>query len=444
MFVKSAAAALVALLLSATPAASRNVTSRDTAGTKRVFAHYMVGYTDGQALSQWVQDMQYAQLSGIDGFALNMGTDSWQPDQIALAYEAANELDDFWVFISFDMSSYTWDVTTVVDLIEDFAGNAAQYTVNGVPFVSTFEGTAFAEAGDWTQVRDQVSIYLVPDWSSIGSYGVQSDGLLADVDGLFSWDAWPAAGATEMTDSDDLSYVDVLGGKPYMMPVSPYFYCPLTEYSKNWYASSDRLWWDRWKQVMAVMPEYVEIITWNDYSESSYISTPASNQVDLGDVETRYVDGYDHAPFRFLLGYFISAYKAGTPDVSLTYEGGLAWYRTTPKSLSGCSDDGTLWGLDDEGTLPAEDGMSDVVNIAVLSSSSPSISLTIGGSAVAVTLIDTYAPYAYFYQASFTGYTGDVVLTINGASATGPEQITDSCPSSGLLNFNAVAFNVNS
>jgi glucan endo-1,3-alpha-glucosidase len=48
----------------------------------------------------------------------------------------------------------------------------------------------------------------------------------------------------------------------------------------------------------------------------------------------------DHAAYRFLLGYFIAAYKAGTPDISLTYQGGVAWYRTTWKSISGCSDYG--------------------------------------------------------------------------------------------------------
>jgi hypothetical protein len=128
--------------------------------------------------------MQYAQLSGIDGFALNMGTDSWEYDQIALAYQAANQLSDFWVFISFDMSSYTWDPSNVASLISNYKGNSAQYTVNGLPFVSTFEGTDFAESGYWNTVRNSVGIYLVPDWSSLGSYAIQSAGLLSQVDGL--------------------------------------------------------------------------------------------------------------------------------------------------------------------------------------------------------------------------------------------------------------------
>lgn len=32
-------------------------------------------------------------------------------------------------------------------------------------------------------------------------------------------------------------------------------------WSKNWYSSSDSLWFDRWKQVLEVLPDYVQIIT---------------------------------------------------------------------------------------------------------------------------------------------------------------------------------------
>lgn len=35
----------------------------------------------------------------------------------------------------------------------------------------------------------------------------------------------------------------------------------LPQYSKNWYSSSDSLWYDRLKQVLDILPEYVEIIT---------------------------------------------------------------------------------------------------------------------------------------------------------------------------------------
>lgn len=39
-----------------------------------------------------------------------------------------------------------------------------------------------------------------------------------------SWNAWPAAGQTKMTADEDHEYKSVLGGKPFMMGVSPSFY----------------------------------------------------------------------------------------------------------------------------------------------------------------------------------------------------------------------------
>lgn len=82
-----------------------------------------------------------------------------------------------------------------------------------------------------------------------------------------------------MSTGNDVAYKSVLQGKPYMMGVSPYFYTSmipsserayvtfgLTEHTtdlpgKNWYSSSDSLWFDRWKQVFDINPEYIEIIT---------------------------------------------------------------------------------------------------------------------------------------------------------------------------------------
>lgn len=39
-----------------------------------------------------------------------------------------------------------------------------------------------------------------------------------------SWNAWPKAGENLMTTEEDELYKEAIGGKKYMMPVSPYFY----------------------------------------------------------------------------------------------------------------------------------------------------------------------------------------------------------------------------
>lgn len=61
-------------------------------GTKNVFAHFIVGYTYPYTQADWLQDIRGATSAGIDAFALNVGTDSWQPSQVAAAYVVSREI----------------------------------------------------------------------------------------------------------------------------------------------------------------------------------------------------------------------------------------------------------------------------------------------------------------------------------------------------------------
>lgn len=133
--------------------------------------------------------MNDAKAVGIDGFALNIGpNDYWTLTQLHQAY-AAGEAANFKMFISFDMNDgYNWPTQQVVDLVNTFKGSAAQVKVNGKPLVNTFEGSKWAD--NWGAVRSQTGgIYLVPNWSSLGPYGVRDK--LGLIDGacklLWSW-----------------------------------------------------------------------------------------------------------------------------------------------------------------------------------------------------------------------------------------------------------------
>ncbi|KAL2022037.1 hypothetical protein VTK56DRAFT_6277 [Thermocarpiscus australiensis] len=248
---------------------------------RKVFAHYMVGLTCGQSPSQWTHDIQTARAAGIDGFALNIGpSDPWTDAQLHLAYTIAEQLGDFFLFISFDMApGRSWAVVQVVDLINRYKGSVAQMLVNGKPLVSTFEGPAWSD--NWPEVRCRTGgIFLVPDWSSIGPYGIASK--LDLIDGAFSWNAWPTMGCTRMTAVEDKLYIRSLGGKKYMMGVSPWFYTHLPQWNKNWHCSSESLWYDRWQQVIETQPDFVQIITWNDFGESSYICDISPAQIVSG------------------------------------------------------------------------------------------------------------------------------------------------------------------
>ena len=75
--------------VSATPSATGSIPqpSQPPATTdgsqKYVIAHHMVGNTFPYTVDDWTDDITLAHASGIDGFALNMGSDSWEPARVA-------------------------------------------------------------------------------------------------------------------------------------------------------------------------------------------------------------------------------------------------------------------------------------------------------------------------------------------------------------------------
>ncbi|KAH8899905.1 glycoside hydrolase [Thozetella sp. PMI_491] len=388
---------------------------------RKVFAHYMVGLTDGQSLQQWLNEINQAKRVGIDGFALNIGpSDSWTATQLHQAYQAAEQAGGFVLFISFDMAAGNWSVQQVVDLVNTYKNSGAQMKVDGKPFVSTFEGPGWAD--NWNAVRGQTGgIFLVPDWSSLGAYGV--GGKLGLIDGAFSWGAWPQAGQQKMNTGEDTAYKSALQGKKYMMGVSPHFYTNLPQWNKNWYSSSESLWYDRWQQVMEIMPDFVEIITWNDYGESSYICDTEARQIVQG--AEKYVNGFPHGGFRAILPYFIAAYKAGNPNVPLPHDDlAVAWYRTTPARCG--SDGGTRWGQG--GGASAADGARDVVSIVTATKGAASITVEIGGQGQ--TFNTQPGKVVSYFELPFAGRTGPVTLKMNGRQASGPA-ISNNCPPCG-------------
>lgn len=67
--------------------------------------------------------------------------------------------------------------------------------------------------------------------------------------------------------------------------VSPWFFThfgPEVSYSKNWNFPSDLLWFDRWNEILALKPRFIEIVTWNDYGECHYIGPLKSPHTDDG------------------------------------------------------------------------------------------------------------------------------------------------------------------
>jgi hypothetical protein len=150
------------------------------------------------------------------------------------------------------------------------------------------------------------------------------------------------------------------------------------------------LWYDRWQEVWVVQPEFVEILTWNDYGESHYIGPLHDEEMeafDIGEAPFNYVTSMPHDGWRLFLPYFIDTYKNGIATIE--QEGITAWYRLTPKVS--CSDGGTTGNTASQ--LQVEfyptNIIQDKIFYSALLGSRQSVKVTVGGVDLAATWTST-------------------------------------------------------
>jgi hypothetical protein len=173
-----------------------------------------------------------------------------------------------------------------------------------------------------------------------------------------------------------------------MAPVSPCFYTNLPGYDKNWLWRGDSLWVDRWNQLISgeFQSEFIQIISWNDYGESHYIGPLDDKQYaafTTGRAPYNYVLNKPHNGWRELLPYFITLWKTGT--ASITQEGVVSWYRQHPKDA--CSNGGTTGNTASQLQVEVAPSVmvQDEIYFAAPLGSAATVSVTIGGVAVAAT-----------------------------------------------------------
>ncbi|KAJ5110684.1 glycosyl hydrolase family 71-domain-containing protein [Penicillium argentinense] len=331
-----------------------NSLAPDASCTDRlVFCHFMglptytiqIGIVSNrQNPTDYDGDMQQAREYGIDAFALNIGTDSYTDSQLSFAYDSAAR-NDMKVFISFDFNWWRPDQGSDVGVkVRQFADHPAQLMVDGKVFVSSFCG----DGVDPDAIRNSAGreIFFAPNFHP-------GQGDFGNIDGALNWMAWDSNGqnkaptegnAVSVADGDD-AYVQRLGDKAYIAPVSPWFFTHFGDevsYSKNWVFPSDLLWYRRWKHILDLMPRFVEIISWNDYGESHYISPLSSPHTDDG--SSKWVMDMPHKGWLEMAKPFIAAYKSGSPSpTSFIHEEMIVyWYRPAPKCVNCDATDNTM------------------------------------------------------------------------------------------------------
>ncbi|KAK8044788.1 hypothetical protein PG993_004812 [Apiospora rasikravindrae] len=419
--------------------------------TKAVFAHFMVENAKNWDQSQWANDIRLAKDAHIDGFALNIRQDDrsyW--NSLNRAYSAADSVGGFKMILSFDYAGGgPWSPIIVAQAINQFSGYGSYFSEGGKPLVSTFEGPA--QAQDWELIKKKTNCMLLPDWSSLGAKQA-IDASKGVIDGLFSWAAWPW-GNMDSNTYVDASYIQFLeqGGKDYgkdlkfMMPASPWFYTNLPGYNKNWLWRGDDLWFDRWQEVIFLNPDYVEILTWNDFGESHYIGPLYVDGDDyeaftVGKAPFNYAADMPHDGWRLFLPFVIDLYK--NRKATIKNEGLSVWYRPSPAAA--CGDGWTVGSTASQLLLefpPAEVAQDKIFFSALLAAHQP-VTATVGGVQVAAewTSQPAYGSGMYHGSASYGGNLGPVVVTVGSMTVRGRD-ISTSCNDvpgqNGQTNWNA-------
>lgn len=226
-------------------------------------------------------------------------------------------------------------------------------------------------------------------------------------------------------------------------------------YDKNWLWRGDDLWYDRWQQVHYLAPEFVEIISWNDYGESHYIGLSYDVHNELADASYvafgqghgnspyNYASGYDHSGWRAFLPFLIDVYKNNA--TTITEEGLVSWYRLNQAGAC-ASDGGTTGNTASQLQLEykPQQILQDKIFFSALLGSSAQVKVTLGGVDLGATWIHVPSGDAGIYHSSveFTGHTGGVTITITRSGSTiasiGGEDIFDGCSQVlGIENWNA-------
>lgn len=311
------------------------INSARAAGPHYVFAHYMVcNPTYGPSVQGFEQDIQDAQAAGIDGFALNLGayddpTQGYYNKNVAMMFAAAEALGTgFKLFFSVQITN----TTNIIQLISAYAGRTNTFYLGTNMVVSTWGESPLGENGavpgdgtvDWKNAvfaplqQQGISVFFIPFfWPTNGSElptyaeGVKLLNTYTNLlNGLF---LFGAAGTPSQVSQCNSNYTVAVhqAGKIFMSSTTPsYWGCAQTTIGRRYFETDGGEGVDlEWQSIIANQPDWVEIVTWNDFNESTYIS-PVNNPVQY---EPQYSTPYRycHAGYLELTKRYISWYKTG-------------------------------------------------------------------------------------------------------------------------------------
>jgi Glycosyl hydrolase family 71 len=283
------------------------------------------------ANAAWLQlnmeaEIKAAMARGITGFAFDvMSVDeavgSNSPLQRLLA--AALAVDSrFKIMVMPDMTTLRGNTSAVVQIIASVAGSPTAYRLSDGRLVSSAFDAGLDSAAWWTSVLSQlkakgISVAFVPvflSWQgSVEAFAPISYG-------ISDWGTATAASAGVMQADPDI--VQSAYGKIFMMPIDPQQFRPKD--FAYWEAGNSASFRNGWMSAINGDADWVQLVTWNDFSESSQIS-PYTDATLRRDIGTGYYDMN-----AFYAAWFLTGQKPAITHDVLYY-----FYRREPSTAAG-------------------------------------------------------------------------------------------------------------
>lgn len=246
------------------------------------------------------------------------------------------------------MTGFT-DPSHFVSFLDGYLNNSTYFKYASLPLVSTFNGGLISNDEWYYGLVSAVStpIYFLPSFQDIPASSTFFS-TFPSANGTFNWNAWPqiTQGPVSVLSSDDDSTLQLAAtntpGKTFMMAISPLQYKNLGTADLNWYRRGEENLELRLGQVLAMQPDLLEFITWNDAGESHYMGNSWPEPI-VGSPQAVYSTGYDHTGYWQILRSFIQSWKAGatTTDTMYPTNGaavqGVFWHHTMLANAS-CDD----------------------------------------------------------------------------------------------------------
>jgi hypothetical protein len=266
-------------------------------------------------------DVSAAIARGITGFVFDvMGLDeATNPNsQLHLMLKAAQAVDSrFKIMVMPDITVFGSDANSVVQVIASVANSPAAYKLSdGRLVVSAFDAGLNSPAW-WSAVLSRlkaqgINVAFVPTFLG---WTLVADLYAAISYGFADWGTATAGGAGLFLDDPAIAHDSF--GKIFMMPVGSQQFRPKDFI--YWEAGNSAAFRAGWTSSIQGNTDWVQLVTWNDLSESSEIAphTDATLQRNIG---TGYYD---------LSGYYAAWFLTGK-EPAITHDVLYYFYRREP------------------------------------------------------------------------------------------------------------------